>query len=1298
MKVEFCITAADYVMEGGGRDEKPAVRLWGRTRQGRSVLVTDRTFKPYFYVEFSGSAAELRSNIMRLEVEGEHPAWADVVEKNILGRKSNLMQVVVRRPASVPKFRELLKGWKDVAEEYEYGIPFHKRYLIDRRLRPMGWAEAEGNPEKNRADVDFAIDADSVRPLPGETAPAGLFRVASLFVENGNGKLESVSIAANCGAGKTIRGGEREIVRKFASEIRRLNPDFIVGYGSDRRGLNVLSAKAAANRARLGIGRDGSHVFMSKRGLYAAAEVAGRPHIDLYNFIANILSPNMSADVLSLENSAAELAGRTDAKGAKLVMKLAEHLLPQIFEIAHLVGQDPFDASRMAYSQLVEALLMREAFESGEVILNRPKSDEIAKRRRVPPYEGGYVHQPRQGIHDNIALFDFASLYPSITITHNISPESIPPQETVLASVDGRIKMAPVGEIVDALMEKHKGSIIRRGNSDVLRNIRGMGVFSFDSSLRVKEAVPTAIIRNNGRRRIYQIKMGGGRSVNTTGDHNVFSLRNGEVECARTCELRKGDFIAVPRRIRTNIRRSLSIFDLLMGCDRDKLSPYYLHLDELPLLLRNRRTQLTSWLGENGYSRMLSSAKNGWLGHFKSLPMAAVKDLNLKIPPRLLRKSRIVVGGSRLRSTFPAILELSYDLGFVLGALISEDVLSRKTVFFTNNDADFHRKFSECFRKAFGIRLKRPVPNKSDRCMSTFSGGRGVSGILELAGVRLERTIGKEIPYFLFDSPEKCVSGFLEAYIRGDGHVDDENIEISTASGKIPSGLSLLLCRVGVMSSIARGKRGDFSISVTGESYERLAGIVGKKIRRKWCKDVIPVRDMLMGMRASFTKEHFSDPDLLRSIMYNIKNKGRNPTRMFIRHILPHTSATTRRKLEILLSSDLGWTQVKSVEPTGYADRTYDFEVDGSENFIGGQGFVCLHNTLDCDCCRDVEKARVPELNHYFCTRRPGFIPRVLQNLVLRRSEIKAQMKRLGQSGQKYRQLQGRQYAMKIIANASYGYYGYAGSRWYSRIAAECITAWGRHYIKKVISLAESMGFEVIYGDTDSLFVKVTGKEDAMKFLQAANAALPGVMEMDLQGIYTSGIFVPAKTGAAAKKRYALLTRDGKLVIRGFEKVRRDWSEIAKGTQEAVLRHVLKDKSPAKAADAVRKSVSRLKSGRAPMAELIIRTSLTKPLSEYEQVGPHVAAARKLEASGKDVGEGDIIEYVITKGENTISERAEPAESAKSYDPDYYISNQVIPAALRVLSVFGYTEDDLLNRKHPSQPSLASFAGAGRRK
>lgn len=210
----------------------------------------------------------------------------------------------------------------------------------------------------------------------------------------------------------------------------------------------------------------------------------------------------------------------------------------------------------------------------------------------------------------------------------------------------------------------------------------------------------------------------------------------------------------------------------------------------------------------------------------------------------------------------------------------------------------------------------------------------------------------------------------------------------------------------------------------------------------------------------------------------------------------------------------------------------------------------------------------------------------------------------------------------------------------------------------------------------------------AKEFEKKVNKKLPGMIELEFRGLYEGGIFVARKgKKIGAKKRYALIDKQGNLEIRGFETVRRDWCDLAKEIQHEVLRIILQDKDPEKATKLVRDTIKRLKTGKASLEELTIYTQLVKPLSEYEQIGPHVKVARKMKERGRPVGEGMIIEYIITKRGGTISDRAEPLEDVKEggYDPDYYINHQILPAAMRVLSALEITEQQVLSGKIQSK-------------
>jgi DNA polymerase elongation subunit (family B) len=146
--------------------------------------------------------------------------------------------------------------------------------------------------------------------------------------------------------------------------------------------------------------------------------------------------------------------------------------------------------------------------------------------------------------------------------------------------------------------------------------------------------------------------------------------------------------------------------------------------------------------------------------------------------------------------------------------------------------------------------------------------------------------------------------------------------------------------------------------------------------------------------------------------------------------------------------------------------------------------------------------------------------------------------------------------------------------------------------------------------------------------------------------------------------------------------VRKDWSNVAKDTQETVLRFILKEKDVKGAVKHVRKVVKMLRDKKVPLRELTIYEQLAKPLSEYKLVGPHVVAARKIKERGRPVGAGMIVMFVIAKGKakESISARAEPVEDIEldDVDGDYYITHQVVPAAMRVLQVLGVTEEQLL--------------------
>jgi len=350
--------------------------------------------------------------------------------------------------------------------------------------------------------------------------------------------------------------------------------------------------------------------------------------------------------------------------------------------------------------------------------------------------------------------------------------------------------------------------------------------------------------------------------------------------------------------------------------------------------------------------------------------------------------------------------------------------------------------------------------------------------------------------------------------------------------------------------------------------------------------------------------------------------------------------------------------------------------------------------TINCSCCKEDAKLAPMEDNSkvWFCSKKKGFIPSIIEDLITRRTRIKEITR--DHLDEEHAILDARQNSLKLLANSFYGYLGFFGARWYSFECARATTAFGRYYITKVIGKAEKDGFKVQYSDTDSVFLTLDGKtkEDATKFSEKINSELPGLMELEFEGFYPAGIFVSAKMGAfGAKKKYALLSEDGFLKIKGFESVRRNWSLIAKEAQEKVLDIILRDRDNKKALEYVKKVVDDLRNKKIHLDKVIIHTQLQKELNDYDARGPHVAVAQRLKNKGVNVGPGTMIRFVVVQGRDIIRNRSKLPEEVKEneYDADYYINHQVVPAVERIFDVLGYHKLDLLESKE--QKKLEGF-------
>ncbi|MBI4016174.1 MAG: ribonuclease H-like domain-containing protein [Candidatus Aenigmarchaeota archaeon] len=354
---------------------------------------------------------------------------------------------------------------------------------------------------------------------------------------------------------------------------------------------------------------------------------------------------------------------------------------------------------------------------------------------------------------------------------------------------------------------------------------------------------------------------------------------------------------------------------------------------------------------------------------------------------------------------------------------------------------------------------------------------------------------------------------------------------------------------------------------------------------------------------------------------------------------------------------------------------------------------IASHNisigTLRCECCKNTGRVPTDRGDFWFCTKNKGFLASIIEEIINARAVIKAELKK-----KKDNLLSARSEALKVLANSFYGYLGFAPARWYAFECAEATTAWGRHHIQSVIAEAQNQGFTVIYSDTDSVFLLLgeRTKQDIMKFQEQINKNLPGLMELDFEGVYQSGIFVSTKTNeGGAKKKYALLDEHGIMKVRGFETVRRNSSFIAKDVQKEVLEILLKENDVKKAATFVKKIIEQMQNNQIPLDKVVIHTQLQKAIESYESFGPHVAAAMRMREKGQEVSAGTMIKFIVVKGAGKIRDKVRLPDETKQtdYDSEYYINNQIIPSVERIFAVLGISNDELQNK--PVQSTLGKW-------
>ncbi|MDP6968975.1 MAG: DNA polymerase II [Gammaproteobacteria bacterium] len=282
--------------------------------------------------------------------------------------------------------------------------------------------------------------------------------------------------------------------------------------------------------------------------------------------------------------------------------------------------------------------------------------------------------------------------------------------------------------------------------------------------------------------------------------------------------------------------------------------------------------------------------------------------------------------------------------------------------------------------------------------------------------------------------------------------------------------------------------------------------------------------------------------------------------------------------------------------------------------------------------------------------------------------------------------------SIKIVMNACYGVLGSNRCRFYDQRLASSITQRGHAILKQTKTLIEAQGYQVIYGDTDSVFVWLGDEKISVTKAHHTGQTLAAVLnswwrehlqteynltsylEIEFETLFKRFV-MPTIRGleVGSKKRYAgqVVQADGSLktLFKGLENVRTDWTLMARELQQSLYDKVFAEQAYQ---ELITGLVADIYAGSMD-DKLVYRKRIRRPLAEYQKnIPPHVQAANKTEQWLAEQGlesryqHGGWIEYIITKsGPQSVDMPPLPL------DYEHYIERQLMPVVDGILNLLG---------------------------
>lgn len=322
--------------------------------------------------------------------------------------------------------------------------------------------------------------------------------------------------------------------------------------------------------------------------------------------------------------------------------------------------------------------------------------------------------------------------------------------------------------------------------------------------------------------------------------------------------------------------------------------------------------------------------------------------------------------------------------------------------------------------------------------------------------------------------------------------------------------------------------------------------------------------------------------------------------------------------------------------------------------------------------------------------RRKSLLAKMLHDLLETRAMVKEGMKLCKNDKAAQKLMHNRQLALKLIANVTYGYTSASFSgRMPCADIADSIVQTGRETLEKAIEFIHDHAHwkaEVVYGDTDSLFVKLPGRSKQEAFEVGTQMASeitkmsPSPIKLKFEKVYLPCVLL-------AKKRYVGFKYESPQDVepifdaKGIETVRRDGTPAEQKIEEQALKILFRTGNLSMVKDFFQQECWKIMTGRCSLHDFCFAKEVKLGTYSTKGLPPPgaVISAKSIAADPRSEPQyGERVSYLVISGasRSRLTDRCVPPEELLlnpdlRLDVEYYITKNLVPPLDRIFSLMG---------------------------